>query len=201
MATPNPASESFSGEGTRNVPRSDSSRDDDPKCHDTSLNIFYINFCNIRGLRSNLQFVQHHLSSVKSGFLFLTETQLSEATDSSLFSVPSYFLYSHFLSKAGCCVYVRSNVLTCSRAHALASSEFSTIWLSRNDLWQLAKNISNNFTSLSFPPLFHPDGTTAISSVSNAELLCQTFAINSTLDVSGLVTPSPPPSDYFMSSI
>ncbi|MPC60738.1 hypothetical protein E2C01_054794 [Portunus trituberculatus] len=88
MVTPNPASESPSGEGTRNVPRSDSSLDNDPKCLDTSLN-FYINFCNIHGLRSNFQSVEHHLSSTKCHLLFLTETQLSEATDSSPFSVPS----------------------------------------------------------------------------------------------------------------
>ena len=48
--------------------------------------------------------------------------------DSSPFSVPSYFLYSHFQSKAGCCAYVRNNI-TCTRAHNLESSEFSTIWL------------------------------------------------------------------------
>ncbi|MPC38951.1 hypothetical protein E2C01_032469 [Portunus trituberculatus] len=48
MATPNPASESPSGEGTGNIPRSDSSLNDDPKCLDTSLNLFYIKFCNIR---------------------------------------------------------------------------------------------------------------------------------------------------------
>ncbi|MPC62159.1 hypothetical protein E2C01_056242 [Portunus trituberculatus] len=29
---------------------------------------------------------------------------------------------------SGCCIYVR-NDLTCSRAHTLESSEFSTIWL------------------------------------------------------------------------
>ncbi|MPC10625.1 hypothetical protein E2C01_003264 [Portunus trituberculatus] len=46
MATPNPASESPSGEGTRNVPRSDSSLDNDPKYRDT-FNFFYINLCNI----------------------------------------------------------------------------------------------------------------------------------------------------------
>ena len=40
-------------------------------------------------------------------FSYLTETQLSVATDSSPFSVPSYFLYPHFQSKAGCCIYVR----------------------------------------------------------------------------------------------
>ncbi|MPC22787.1 hypothetical protein E2C01_015813 [Portunus trituberculatus] len=69
------------------------------------------------------------------------------------------------------------------------------------DLWHLVKNISNNFTSSSFPPLFHPDGTTAISSVSKAELFSQTFAKSSTLDDSGLVPPSPPPSDYFVPTL
>ena len=33
-----------------------------------------------------------------------------------------------FQFKAGCCVYVRNDI-TCSCAHALESSEFSTIWL------------------------------------------------------------------------
>ena len=69
---------------------------------------------------------------------------------------------------------------------------------SPRDFWHLAKNISNNFTSSSFPPLVQPDGTNAISSISKAELFAQTFANNSTLDDSGLVPPSPPPSDYFM---
>ena len=69
---------------------------------------------------------------------------------------------------------------------------------SPRDFWHLAKNISNNFTSSSFPPLFHADGTTAITSISKAELFAQTFANNSTLDDSGLVPPSIPPSDYFM---
>ncbi|MPC41972.1 hypothetical protein E2C01_035583 [Portunus trituberculatus] len=53
----------------------------------------------------------------------------------------------------------------------------------------LAKSISNNYTS-SFPSLFHPDGTTAISSVYKAELFTQILARNSTLDDSGLVLPS-----------
>ncbi|MPC48947.1 hypothetical protein E2C01_042734 [Portunus trituberculatus] len=131
MATPKPASQSPSGEGTRNVPRSDSSLDNDPTYLDTSLNFFYINFCNIRGLRSNFQSVEHHLFSTKPHLLFLTKTQLSEATYSSAYSVPSCFLYSHFRSKAGYCVFV-GNALTCSRAHALKSSEFSTIWFRLN---------------------------------------------------------------------
>ncbi|MPC75381.1 hypothetical protein E2C01_069767 [Portunus trituberculatus] len=44
MVTLNPALESPSGEGTRNVKMSDSSLDEDPKCLDTFLNFFYINF-------------------------------------------------------------------------------------------------------------------------------------------------------------
>ncbi|MPC66895.1 hypothetical protein E2C01_061050 [Portunus trituberculatus] len=136
MATPNPASKSPSGEGTRYVPRSNCSKagccslGGDPKCLDTSPDSFFINFCNIRGLRSNFQSVDHYLSSAKL-HLFLPKTQLFEPTDSSSFSVPSYFLYPHFLSKAGSCVYVR-NDLTCSCAYVLESSEFSTIWLRLN---------------------------------------------------------------------
>ena len=80
-----PASESPSEEGTTNVPMSD-----------CPSNTFTFDFCNIRVLRSNFQSVEHHLPSTKSHLLFLTETQLSVATDSSPFSVPSYFLYPHF---------------------------------------------------------------------------------------------------------
>ena len=128
MAYNHPASESPSGEGTINVPRPDGPPDNDSGCLGTSSSLFYINFCNIRGLSSNFQSVEYHLSSTKPHLLFLTETQLSEATDSSPYSVPSYYLYPHFRSKAGCCVYVRNDI-TCSRAHDLESSEFSTIWL------------------------------------------------------------------------
>ncbi|MPC23969.1 hypothetical protein E2C01_017038 [Portunus trituberculatus] len=78
MATPNPASESPSREGTRNIPRSVCSFEGDPKCLSTSLTFFYINFCNIRVLRSNFQSVEHHLSSTKPHLLFLTETKLCE---------------------------------------------------------------------------------------------------------------------------
>ena len=69
---------------------------------------------------------------------------------------------------------------------------------SPRDFWHLAKNISSNFTSSSFPPMSHPDGSTAVSSISKAELFAQTFAENSTLDDSGLIPPSPPPSDFIM---
>ncbi|MPC37375.1 hypothetical protein E2C01_030849 [Portunus trituberculatus] len=98
MATSTSASEPPSGEETINVPRSDYFIGVIPKCFDTSLNFFLINFCNIRGLRYSFQSVEHHLSSTKP-HLLLTETQVSEATDSIPFSVPFYFLYSRFCSK------------------------------------------------------------------------------------------------------
>ena len=128
IGSQHPVQEFLSGEGTTNVPRSDCSFDNDLECLDTSSYTFSLDFCNIRCLRSNFQSVEHSLSSIKPHLLFLTETQLSVTTDSSPFSVPCYFLYPHFQSKAGCCTYVCNNI-TCSRAHNLEFSEFSTIWL------------------------------------------------------------------------
>ena len=126
MSKKKPASDSPSGERTTNVPRSDCLSADDLRCLDTSSNTFTLNFCNIRGLRSNFQSVEHHLSSTKPHLLFLTETQLSVTTDSSPFSVLSFFLYPNFKSKAGSCAHVRNDI-TCSRVNNLESSEFSTI--------------------------------------------------------------------------
>ncbi|MPC87955.1 hypothetical protein E2C01_082839 [Portunus trituberculatus] len=116
MATLNPALESPSGEGTRNVPSWDWPLISDPKCLDT-INFFYINICNICSRRSNSQSVERHLSSTKPHLIFLTKTQLSEATDTSPFSVLSYFLYSHFSFKAEFCFYVLNDILlSCPRS-------------------------------------------------------------------------------------
>ena len=127
MALPQPSSEFPSGEWTTNAPISDCRSADDLGCLDTSSNTFTRDFCNIRGLRSNFKFVKYHLSSTKP-HLFLNETQLSVNTDSSPFSVPSYFLYPHFQSKAGCCAYVRNDV-TCSYPQSWIFRIFFTIWL------------------------------------------------------------------------
>ena len=48
--------------------------DDNLRCLDISSNTFTLDFCNIRGLTSNFQSVEHHLSSTKPHLLFLTET-------------------------------------------------------------------------------------------------------------------------------
>ena len=146
MISPYLASKTPSGEGTTNIPKSDCPSADDLGCLDTSSNTFTLDFCDIRCLKSNFQSVEHHLSSTKPHLLFLTETKLSVTTDSSPFSVPSYFLYPHFLSKAGCCAYVRNDI-TCSRAHNLESSQFSTIWL-RLPCYSLTKFVCAVYVSL-----------------------------------------------------
>ena len=124
MACINLASET-PGDGSMNSPVGCPSS---PRCHGPLPDTLFINFCNIRGLRSNFESVEHHLFSLKPHLLFLTETQVSEHSDCNRFSIPSYFLYPHFRAKGGCCVYVR-NDLTCSRVPELDSPEFSTLWL------------------------------------------------------------------------
>src|ERR1044072_8788932 len=98
-----------------------------PACPDPR-SIFFINFCNIRGLHSNFHFVEHHLSSSRPHLLFLTETQMFERSDSKPYFVSSYSLYPQFSAKGGCCAYVRNDVV-CSRVSNLESSELSTLWL------------------------------------------------------------------------
>ncbi|MPC45326.1 hypothetical protein E2C01_039022 [Portunus trituberculatus] len=68
MGTQNHALESPSGEGTKNIPWSDASFSDDPKCLDTSLNFFYINFCNIREISILGDFNVHHQLWLSSHF-------------------------------------------------------------------------------------------------------------------------------------
>src|SRR6201990_3098882 len=75
---------------------------------------FLINFCNIRGLFSNLHFVEHHLSSSRPHLLFLTEIQVSECSESKPYSVSFYCLYPQFSAKGRSCAYVRNDVV-CSR--------------------------------------------------------------------------------------
>ena len=69
------------------------------------------------------------------------------------------------------------------------------------DFWHLAINISNSFTSSSVPALLQADGPTAISSFSKAELSLKPFFTKSTLDDTGYIPPTTPPSDHFIPKI
>lgn len=107
-------------------------------------NFLFINFCNTCGLES-IFYVRTTTSSV-----FLTNSQVSEATDSSRYFVPFlHFLYPQFQCKDGCYVYV-NNDITCYRAKNLESSEFSIIW---EDL-SLSVNISHLIPLRKIPLIF-----------------------------------------------
>ena len=58
----------------------------------------------------------------------MSETQISDSSDTACFNVPSYYLYSNFSPNGGCCAYVREDVV-CSRVQRLESDEFPTVWL------------------------------------------------------------------------
>ena len=105
--------------------------------------LFFINFCNIRGLFTNFHFVEHHLSSSRPHLLFLTKTQVSECSDSKLYSVSSYCLFPQFSAKGGWCAYANSDSV-CSRVSNLESSEFSTLWL------KLSCNSTTKFISFAY---------------------------------------------------
>ena len=69
---------------------------------------------------------------------------------------------------------------------------------SSRSFWHFAKNVNSNFASSSFPPLISSDGSTAVLPSTKAELFSETFASNSTLDDSGAIPSTPPPSNSFM---
>ena len=104
------------------------SANDLPACPGARSACFTLDFCNIRGLRSNFSSVELYLHSSSPHLLFLTETQVSLESDPKEYSVSSYSLYSNFSFKTGCCAYVRKDV-SCSRVSNLESSIFSTLWL------------------------------------------------------------------------
>ncbi|MPC71053.1 hypothetical protein E2C01_065321 [Portunus trituberculatus] len=117
MVTARPASESSSGEGTINVYRSACSLGIDHKCLDTLLN-FSLLTCATSAV---LDFIFNPLNTF---YLLLNLIFFSSLKYGCLRQhTPSDFLYPHFR-----CIYAH-NDLTCSRAHTLESSEFSTIWL------------------------------------------------------------------------
>ena len=98
------------------------------KCLDTPLNFSSLTSATFKVLRrSNYPSVENHFSFTKPD-LFLNETQMSGTEDSSLFSVPSYFIFPNFHCIAGSCVY-KLNYLICSHIHAFESFEISSIWL------------------------------------------------------------------------
>ena len=110
-------------------------------------------------------------------------------------SAETHALYMYARNHAKYILELTKNSFINTRCHNLSYSN------SARDFWQLANNISNNFASSSFPPLLQLDGSTVVSFYTKAELFAQNFAANSTLDDTGHIRPTPPPSDYFIPKI
>lgn len=92
------------------------------------LSTLAVDFCNIRGLHTNLNAVHHHLETAKPALLFLTETQISSPADTSYLTYPGYTIEHCFVPKAGVCVYVRDDI--CSRRLCnLEGRDLSLLWL------------------------------------------------------------------------
>ncbi|XP_063545771.1 uncharacterized protein LOC134753763 [Cydia strobilella] len=87
-----------------------------------------VDFCNIRGLHSNLNAVHLHLETAKPALLFLTETQIASPADTSYLSYPGYGLEHSFSPRAGVCVYVRDDI-SFRRLNNLEGRDLSTLWL------------------------------------------------------------------------
>ena len=84
--SPNSGRSSNSGEGT--VPRyGQGKRDVRSTATPSTLNV---DFCNIRGLHSNLNAVHHHLETARPALLFLTETQIARPSDTAYLQYPGY---------------------------------------------------------------------------------------------------------------
>ncbi|XP_063636069.1 uncharacterized protein LOC134806671 [Cydia splendana] len=92
-----------------------------------SFSTLTVDFCNIRGLHSNLNSVHHHLETDKPALLFLTETQISTPADISYLMYPGYSLEHKFVSRAGVCIFVRDDIC-CRRLGSLEDRDLSLIW-------------------------------------------------------------------------
>ncbi|CAH0397242.1 unnamed protein product [Chilo suppressalis] len=88
--------------------------------------LFEVEFCNIRGLHSNLNAVHHHLETARPALLFLTETQILPPADTGYLKYPGYALEESFKAKAGVCLYVRADVC-CRRLSCLEDPSFSML--------------------------------------------------------------------------
>ena len=72
-----------------------------------------MDFCNIRGLNSNLYAVQHDLETARPALLFLSETQIARPSDTACLQYPGYKIEHNFMPHAGVAVLPISTVGTC----------------------------------------------------------------------------------------
>lgn len=90
----------------------------------TPPSTFHVDFCNIRGLHSNLNAVSYHLESARPALFFLTETQISAREEISYLLYPGYRLEHKFIAHAGVCVFSRDDIC-CQRLNFLEGRDLS----------------------------------------------------------------------------
>lgn len=86
-----------------------------------------MDFCNVRGLHSNLNAVHLHLETAQPTILFLTETQISCPANTSYLGYPGYKLEHKFLRRAGVCMYIREDIC-CRRLLSFEDRDLSVLW-------------------------------------------------------------------------
>src|ERR1044072_8163420 len=82
---------------------------------------------NVRGLRSNIEFVQYHLSNSHPNFLLLSETQLDRDSFSNNLNVSKYNFFHNFRLNGGVCAYININTPV-TRLVNLESPKSDVLW-------------------------------------------------------------------------
>ena len=77
-----------------------------------------VDFCNIRGLHSNLNAIHRHLETARPALLFLTESQSARPSDTAYhLQYPDYKIEHNFIPHAGVAVFVREDLSFRRLAH------------------------------------------------------------------------------------
>ena len=97
--------------------------------NNNNITNFTTQFCNIRGIASNLTSVHHHLQSVGPHILFLTETQIDTPLSDVHLNCPGYRLHHLFHRRAGVCAFIRSDVPATRLDLFSDSAEHQAFWL------------------------------------------------------------------------
>ena len=134
--------------------------------------LFSISFCNIRGLSSNINPVHHHLPSINSCALFLTEAKIKPLNPNDItilyphLKCPGYELFSSFFPNGGVCAFICSNVQTLHlKQFDLSNPGLQLFWLKVSlpratkyicTLYHSPNSETMNFFATTFPNQLKP---------------------------------------------
>ena len=147
-------------------------------------------------------YVPHTTKKLTKNSWFNNECQLAINTRNR-----AYSNWKHSLSELSHAAYITARNQTKSLLRRTKSQyirvKCSAMADSNNPkhIWSLTKNITNNFSSTSIPPLHTPDGITATSPLEKANIMAKNFAKNANLDDTGHNHPAPLPLSHPMGHI